>query len=144
MEIRHRICKAQLWIPRKRLSLEEREFGFHATKDENAINSILKSGFRMDSSPSIRNKGRYGQGVYVARHSSKSAGYGPIMFAVEIAKGQPQIMNTATKPDLQPHLVLHSFDTVYGDISVTKLDDDEIIAYHPDQVIPRFVIYYEK
>ena len=119
---------------------------FHGT-DDNGVRGITKDGFRMpDQNPPPNKRGMYGQGIYFATDSSKSA-------QTIYTKGSQKLLlcqvvlgksKTVNHPDytLNKHkLRSHGYDSVYAPRG-TAVKNDEFVVFDPDQALPQYIIHF--
>ena len=89
---------------------------------------------------------RFGQGFYLAPHSSKCHDYTEgahsyrAMLLCDVCPGNKYRLETNSQHRMGPPL---GYDSVYGQVG-SKLNYPEIVVYKPDAVIPRFIILYQK
>lgn len=89
---------------------------------------------------------RFGQGFYLAPHSSKCHDYTEgahsyrAMLLCDVCPGKKYRLETNSQHRRGPP---PGYDSVYGQVG-SKLNYPEIVVYEPDAVIPRFIILYQK
>ena len=119
---------------------------FHGT-DDNGVKGITKDGFRMpDPNPPPSKRGMYGQGIYFATDSSKSA-------QAIYTKGSQKLLlcqvilgksKTANQPDYtltKQKLRSHGYDSVYAPRG-SAVKNDEFVIFDPDQALPQYIIHF--
>jgi hypothetical protein len=119
---------------------------FHGT-DDVGVKGITKYGFRMpDPNPPPFKRGMYGQGIYFATDSSKSAreiytkGSQKLLLCQVIlgkAKTVYQSDNTLNKKKLTSH----GYDSVYAPRGSAVIND-EFVIFDPDQALPQYIIHF--
>ena len=119
---------------------------FHGT-DDNGVRAIIKDGFRMpDQNPPPSKRGMYGQGIYFATDSSKSA-------QKIYTKGSQKLLlcqvilgksKTVQQPDYnlnKQKLRSHGYDSVYAPRG-TAVKNDEFVIFDPNQALPQYIIHF--
>ena len=89
---------------------------------------------------------RFGQGFYLAPHSSKCHDYTQgansyrAMLMCDVCPGRKYRLETNSQHLTGPP---PGYDSVYGQVG-SKLNYPEIVVYKPQAVMPRFIIIYRK
>ena len=89
---------------------------------------------------------RFGQGFYLAPHSSKCHDYTQgansyrAMLLCDVCPGRKYRLETNSQHLRGPP---PGYDSVYGQVG-SKLNYPEIVVYKPQAVMPRFIIIYRK
>ena len=89
---------------------------------------------------------RFGPGFYLAPHSSKCHDYTQgangyrAMLLCDVCPGNKYFLRTNNVHLIGPP---SGYDCVYGQVG-GSLNYPEIVVYHPDAVIPRYIIMYRK
>jgi len=116
---------------------------FHGSSSDN-ISKIMDTGFKVGTSG-----GMYGTGIYFATDSTKSEKYSSKyksnqLLLCKLALGKVWTLNSAAL-NLNPSQVLPNYDSVFAPRQTHNTGGvmhDEYVLYHPDQVIPMYLITY--
>ena len=120
---------------------------FHGT-DDAGIENIPKEGFR-DPMKSSKN-GMFGKGIYFSSCASKSAqdiytkGGNKFLLCKVILGKSKQVVKADTSLTLEK-INQQGFDSVFAPSNTRATGGvihDEYVVYHPDQVLPRYIIHY--
>ena len=121
---------------------------FHDTSN-NALKNIVKTGFRMPNpNPPPSKRGMYGQGIYFATDSSKSAqdiytqGSQKLLLC-QVILGNSKEVHKADYSLNQKQLRSNNFDSVYAPRG-TAVKNDEFVIFNPDQALPQYIIHFSK
>ena len=119
---------------------------FHGT-DDNGVKGITKDGFRMpDQNPPPQKRGMYGQGIYFATDSSKSAqaiytkGSQKLLLC-QVILGKSKTVHQADYTLNKQKLRSHRYDSVYAPRG-TAVKNDEFVIFDPDQALPQYIIHF--
>ena len=119
---------------------------FHGTSDE-GVKGITKDGFRMpDPNPPPTKRGMYGQGIYFATDSSKSAqkiytkGSQKLLLC-HVILGKSKEVSKADPTLNKQKLRSERCDSVYAPRG-TAVKNDEFVIFDPDQALPRYIIHF--
>ena len=120
---------------------------FHGTSNE-GVKSIITKGFKMpEANPSPPNKrGMYGQGIYFATDSSKSAkgistkGSQKLLLC-QVILGKSLTVEKADNTLNKRKLKLKKCDSVYAPRG-TQVINDEFVIFDPDQALPQYIIHF--
>ena len=119
---------------------------FHGT-DDNGVRGITKDGFRMpDPNPPPAKRGMYGQGIYFATDSSKSAqriytkGSQKLLLC-QVILGKSKTVKQADYTLNKHKLRSHGYDSVYAPRG-TAVKNDEFVIFDPDQALPQYIIHF--
>jgi hypothetical protein len=119
---------------------------FHGT-DDNGVRGITKDGFRMpDQNPPPTKRGMYGQGIYFATDSSKSAqkiytkGSQKLLLC-QVILGKSKTVQQADYSLNKQKLRSHGYDSVYAPRG-TAVKNDEFVIFDPDQALPQYIIHF--
>ena len=123
---------------------------FHGTGEAGNEN-IPKNGFRLPGPPPPgKQGGMYGQGIYFATDSSKSAqeiytkGSNKLLLC-DVLLGKSKAVNQAS-PELDyATLRKEKFDSVFAPRdtkSTGGVANDEFVIFDPDQALPKYIIHY--
>ena len=119
---------------------------FHGT-DDNGVRGITKDGFRMpDQSPPAAKRGMYGQGIYFATDSSKSAqkiytkGSRKLLLC-QVLLGKSKTVQKADPTLNSKKLKSERCDSVYAPRG-TAVKNDEFVIFNPDQALPQYIIHF--
>ena len=119
---------------------------FHGTSDD-GVKGITKDGFRMpDPNPPPNKRGMYGQGIYFATDSSKSAreiytkGSQKLLLC-QVILGKSKTVNRADRTLNKQKLRSHGYDSVYAPRG-TAVMNDEFVIFDPDQALPQYIIHF--
>ena len=124
---------------------------FHGTGDAGNEN-IPKNGFRLPGPPPPgKQGGMYGQGIYFATDSSKSAqaiytkGSNKLLLCDVLLGKSKTVLRAA--PDLNYEtLRKEKFDSVFaprGTKGTGGVANDEFVIFDPDQALPKYIIHYK-
>ncbi len=124
----------------------EEDYKFHGTSDE-GVEGITKNGFRMPDPPSFgKRPGMYGQGIYFATDSSKSAQ--PIytkgshkLLLCHVLLGRSKVINKSDSTLSNRKLREGGFDSVYAPRG-TEVKNDEFVIFNPSQALPVYIIHF--
>ena len=118
---------------------------FHGTSDD-GIRGITKDGFRVPGQPPPGQRpGMYGQGIYFATDSSKSAqeiytkGSNKLLLC-DVLLGKSMVVTKDNNTLNGDFIRKKGFDSVYAPRdtkSTGGVDNDEFVIYNPDQALPR-------
>ena len=118
---------------------------FHGTSEE-GIKGITKNGFKKPGPPPTGQRpGMYGQGIYFATDSSKSAqeiytkGSKKLLLC-DVLLGKSMVVKGANNGLNGDFIRKKGFDSVYaprGTKSTGGVDNDEFVIYDPDRALPR-------
>ncbi len=119
---------------------------FHGTSNNN-LNNIIKNGFRMpDQNPSTAKRGMYGQGIYFATDSSKSAQKvytqgSQRLLLCQVVLGRSKEVYKADSSLNKKKLRSRQFDSVYAPRG-SAVKNDEFVIFDPDQALPQYIIHF--
>ena len=118
---------------------------FHGTNNE-GVRGIIREGFRKPGAPLPGKRlGMYGQGIYFATDSSKSAqaiytdGSNKLLLC-DVLLGKSMVVEKAQNTLNGDYIRKGGFDSVYaprGTKSTGGVDNDEFVIYDQDQALPR-------
>ena len=120
---------------------------FHGTSNEN-LKKIIKNGFKMpDQNPVPHTKrGMYGQGIYFATDSSKSAqniytqGSQKLLLC-QVILGRSKEVHKVDYDLNKKTLRSKQFDSVYAPRG-SAVKNDEFVIFDPDQALPQYIIHF--
>ncbi|XP_028413034.1 NFX1-type zinc finger-containing protein 1-like [Dendronephthya gigantea] len=119
---------------------------FHGT-DDNGVRGITKDGFRMpDPNPPTNKRGMYGQGIYFATDSSKSAqkiytkGSQKLLLC-QVILGKSKEVHQADYTLNKQRLRSERCDSVYAPRG-SAVKNDEFVIFDPDQALPQYIIHF--
>ena len=120
---------------------------FHGTSDE-GVDGITKNGFKMPPAkpPPGTTPGMYGQGIYFATDSSKSAqniytkGSGKLLLC-QVILGKTKTVNKADPTLTKGKLQRERCDSVFAPRN-TQVKNDEFVIFNPDQALPQYIIHF--
>ncbi|XP_028413718.1 NFX1-type zinc finger-containing protein 1-like [Dendronephthya gigantea] len=119
---------------------------FHGT-DDNGVRGITQNGFRMpDPNPPANKRGMYGQGIYFATDSSKSAqniytkGSQKLLLCLVILGKSKTVQQSDYNLNKQK-LRSHGYDSVFAPRG-TAVKNDEFVIFDPDQALPQYIIHF--
>ncbi len=119
---------------------------FHGTSDE-GVRGITENGFRLpDDNPADGKRGMFGQGIYFATDSSKSAqniytkGSGKLLLC-QVILGKSKVMREADNTLNKKKLKDQKYDSVYAPRG-SAVKNDEFVIFDPDQALPQYVIHF--
>ena len=119
---------------------------FHGTSN-NALKNIIKKGFRMpDANPPPNRRGMFGQGIYFATDSSKSAqkiytqGSQKLLLC-QVILGRSKEVHQADYSLNKKKLRSNQFDSVYAPRG-SAVKNDEFVIFDPDQALPQYIIHF--
>ena len=141
LEIKWLNAKKELVDPRRS------ELKFHGT-NETAIIKITESGFLLPK----RKDQMYGQGIYFATDSSKSAQKmytkgSKMLLLCDVLLGKSFTVDSAKKNMTLKELRRMGYDSLYAKRNTratTGVLYDEFVVYNPDQALPKYIIHYEE
>ena len=121
---------------------------FHGTS-EAGVNGIVKEGFRL---PESKGKNMYGDGVYLASDSSKSAQEmytksSNMLLLCKAALGKCKTVTSACNHMTGAKLKKEGFDSLYAKRDSKRTGGvlfDEFVIFNPDRVLPVYIIHYNK
>ena len=121
---------------------------FHGTS-EAGVNGIIKEGFRL---PESKGKNMYGDGVYLASDSSKSAQEmytksSNMLLLCKVALGKCKTVHSACNNMNGRKLKNDGYDSIYakrGSRGTGGVLFDEFVVFNPDRVLPVYIIHYNK
>ena len=137
---------------------ETKEF-WHGSRNENWL-SIIKNGLRIHPNAIITGK-MYGHGIYFAPEAKKSFGYTScygtywangnspygFMGLFETAYGKPNHNANSFRlyndKNIQRKLIRNGYGCLHALASKTSLQHDEVVFYHEDAVILRYVVKFK-
>ena len=119
---------------------------FHGTSDK-GVKGITKNGFRLpDENPSDDKRGMFGQGIYFATDSSKSAqeiytkGSGKLLLC-QVILGKSKVVHEADNKLNKKKLKEQKYDSVYAPRGYA-VKNDEFVIFDPDQALPQYIIHF--
>ena len=120
---------------------------FHGTSD-NGLKDIIRKGFRMPEAipRPPKKRGMYGQGIYFATDSSKSArgiytqGSQKLLLC-QVILGNSMTVEKADNTLNKKKLRSKSCDSVYAPRG-TAVINDEFVIFDPDQALPQYIIHF--
>ncbi|XP_046847641.1 NFX1-type zinc finger-containing protein 1-like [Xenia sp. Carnegie-2017] len=120
---------------------------FHGTSKE-ALRNIVRKGFKMPSAkPKPPNKpGMFGQGIYFATDSSKSAQDiytkgSQTLLLCQVILGKSLTVKEADYTLNKKKLRSQNCDSVYAPRG-TAVMNDEFVIFDPDQALPQYIVHY--
>ena len=121
---------------------------FHGTSEE-GVRGIIREGFRL---PESKGKNMYGDGVYLASDSSKSAQElytknSNMLLLCKVALGKCKTVDTACNNMNGRKLKNEGYDSFYakrGSRETGGVLFDEFVVFNPDRVLPVYIIHYIK
>ena len=117
---------------------------FHGTSDE-GVQGITTDGFRMPD-PNAKKRGMYGQGIYFATDSSKSAqkiytkGSQKLLLC-QVILGKSKEVRVADSTLNKQKLRSERCDSVFAPRG-TDVKNDEFVIFDPDQALPQYIIHF--
>ena len=120
---------------------------FHGTSD-NGLKNIIRKGFRMpEANPKPpKKRGMYGQGIYFATDSSKSArsiytqGSQKLLLC-QVILGKTMTVEKADNTLNRKKLRSKNCDSVYAPRG-TAVINDEFVIFDPDQALPQYIVHF--
>jgi hypothetical protein len=119
---------------------------FHGTSDD-GVKGITKDGFRMpDQNPPPSKRGMYGQGIYFATDSSKSAqkiytkGSQKLLLC-QVILGKSKVVSKADPTLNKMKLRSERCDSVFAPRG-SAVKNDEFVIFDPDQALPQYIIHF--
>ena len=119
---------------------------FHGTSNNN-LNNIIKDGFKMpDQKPPTSKRGMFGQGIYFATDSSKSAqkiytqGSQKLLLC-QVILGRSKQVRKADYTLNKQKLRSKQYDSVYAPRG-SAVKNDEFVIFDPDQALPQYIIHF--
>ena len=142
-----------LKLEKKFEAAKSRAFGyyidtkFHGTSD-NGLENIIQKGFKMpEANPKPpKKRGMYGQGIYFATDSSKSArsiytqGSQKLLLC-QVILGKTMTVEKADNTLNRKKLQSKNCDSVYAPRG-TAVINDEFVIFDPDQALPQYIIHF--
>ena len=142
-----------LELEKKFEAAKSRAFGdyidtkFHGTSNE-ALEDIITNGFRMpepDHLP-LKKRNMYGQGIYFATDSSKSARNiytkdSQKLLLCQVILGKSMTVEKADNTLNKKKLLHTKCDSVYAPRG-TDVTNDEFVIFNPDQALPQYIIHF--
>ena len=119
---------------------------FHGTSDE-GVKGITKDGFRMpDPNPPPNKRGMYGQGIYFATDSSKSAQQiytkgSQKLLLCQVLLGKTKEVRQADPTLNKNRLRSERYDSVYAPRG-SAVKNDEFVIFDPAQALPQYIIHF--
>ncbi|XP_046847639.1 uncharacterized protein LOC124441242 [Xenia sp. Carnegie-2017] len=120
---------------------------FHGTSNE-ALRNIVRKGFKMPpAKPRLPNKpGMFGQGIYFATDSSKSAQDiytkgSQTLLLCQVILGKSLTVKEADYTLNKKKLRSQNCDSVYAPRG-TAVMNDEFVIFDPDQALPQYIVHY--
>ncbi len=119
---------------------------FHGTSNE-GVEGIIRDGFRMPGAPKFgQQPGMYGQGIYFATDSSKSAQEiytkgSHMLLLCNVLLGRSKEVRSADNKLNKKGLRKEGFDSVYAPRG-TEVKNDEFVIFDPAQALPVYIIHY--
>ena len=121
---------------------------FHGTS-EAGVNGIIKDGFRL---PNSNGKNMYGDGVYLASDSSKSAQemytkQSNMLLLCRVALGKCKTVTKACNNMTGAKLKKEGYDSLYAKRDSKNTGGvlfDEFVVFDPYRVLPVYIIHYNK
>ena len=121
---------------------------FHGTSDE-GVKGITENGFRLpDENPQDGKRGMFGQGIYFATDSSKSAqqiytkGSGKLLLC-QVILGKSKSVLAADNKLNKNKLRDQKYDSIFAPRG-SAVKNDEFVIFDPDQALPQYVIHFSK
>jgi hypothetical protein len=120
---------------------------FHGTSDD-GVKGITKDGFRMPDPdpPPPAKRGMYGQGIYFATDSSKSAreiytkGSQKLLLC-QVLLGKSKEVRHADNSLNKDKLRSERYDSVHAPRG-SAVKNDEFVIFDPDQALPQYIIHF--
>ena len=119
---------------------------FHGTSN-NALRNIIKNGFKMpDPKPPPDKRGMFGQGIYFATDSSKSAqttytqGSQKLLLC-QVILGRSKEVHKADYSWNKKKLRSQNFDSVFAPRG-SAVKNDEFVIFDPYQALPQYIIHF--
>ena len=119
---------------------------FHGTSN-NALRNIIKKGFKMpDPKPPPDKRGMFGQGIYFATDSSKSAqkiytqGSQKLLLC-QVILGRSKEVHQPDYSLNKKKLLSLKYDSVYAPRG-SAVKNDEFVIFDPDQALPQYIIHF--
>ena len=119
---------------------------FHGTSDE-GVKGITTDGFRLpDENVPEGERGMFGQGIYFATDSSKSAqaiytkGSGKLLLC-QVILGKTKVVRKADDKLNKKKLKEQKYDSVYAPRG-HAVKNDEFVIFDPDQALPQYIIHF--
>ena len=141
-----------LVLEKKFEEAKSRSFGsyidtkFHGTSDE-GVKGITENGFKLpDENPADGKRGMFGQGIYFATDSSKSAqiiytkGSSKLLLC-QVILGNSMVVHKANNQLNKKKLQEKKFDSIYAPRGCA-VKNDEFVIFDPDQALPEYVIHF--
>ena len=121
---------------------------FHGTS-ESGVSGIIKDGFLL---PKSNGKNMYGDGVYLASDSSKSAQekytkQSNMLLLCRVALGKCKTVTKACNNMTGSKLKKEGYDSLYAQRDSKDTGGvlfDEFVVFDPDRVLPVYIIHYKK
>jgi len=132
-------AKSELFDP-----VRDWSYKFHGT-DNNAVQNIcFGSGFRL---PKQSNRNMFGQGVYFASNSSKSAQEiytkkSNKLLVCKVLLGKSLAATTAMNTLTPEEMKKKRYDSLYAAAGTCNLKNDEFIVYDPALALPAYIVHY--
>ena len=132
-------AKSELFDP-----VRDWSYKFHGT-DNNAIQNIcFGSGFRL---PKQSKRNMFGQGVYFASNSSKSAQEiytkkSNKLLVCKVLLGKSLAATTAMNTLTPEEMKKKGYDSLYAAAGTCELKNDEFIIYDPALALPAYIVHY--
>lgn len=121
---------------------------FHGTSDE-GVKGITENGFRLpDENLQDGKRGMFGQGIYFATDSSKSAqqiytkGSGKLLLC-QVILGKSKSVLAADNKLNKNKLRDQKYDSIFAPRG-SAVKNDEFVIFDPDQALPQYVIHFSK
>ena len=120
---------------------------FHGTSND-GLKEIIRNGFKMpETNPQTsEERGMYGQGIYFATDSSKSAREiytkdSPKLLLCQVIIGKTMTVEKADSTLNKEKLIEKKYDSVYvpAGLDVTS---DEFVIFDPDKALPVYIIHF--
>ena len=119
---------------------------FHGTSDE-GVKGITENGFKMPNpNPLPYQRSMYGQGIYFATDSSKSAqeiytkGSKKLLLC-NVLLGKSKEVSKADNSWTKEKLIAEKCDSLHAPRG-TDVMNDEFVIFDPDQALPEYIIHY--
>ena len=120
---------------------------FHGTSDE-GVKGITKDGFRMPKQDlPFQERGMFGQGIYFATDSSKSAreiytkGSNKLLLC-DVFLGKVKEVRSSDRWWNRKKLKSQKFDSLHAPRN-SAVKNDEFVIFNPDQALPRYIIHFK-
>ena len=134
------------WSAKSKLFDPQRGYDrkFHGTGEDGVQNICFGNGFRL---PDISKNNMFGQGVYFASDSSKSAQKiytkdSNKLLLCNVLLGKA-LKATKAMNDLTPDKVrAMGYDSLYAPPHKGTVKNDEFVVYNPHQALPAYIIHY--